>query len=193
MWLQNEIRNDYADCSSLLLSFLWTNFEYFFLGGGEDPYLKVNLCQILCQPNQSWYRLYFLSNSLLDESISDSISRPRHLAAWFEIKNRCAAPLCWKRNRFMGDLMIGNRKSRPPVTLTFLRLRVNDSSFTFFFLTCLLSPPLWNPRRCNWSRRIRPTRAGPTWRTQLRWCRKWCCRGCTWPAPGQTWCQTSDM
>ena len=25
----------------------------FLLGGGEDPYLKVNLCQILCQPNQS--------------------------------------------------------------------------------------------------------------------------------------------
>ena len=23
------------------------------LGGGEDPYLKVNLSQILCQPNQS--------------------------------------------------------------------------------------------------------------------------------------------
>ena len=98
MWLQNEIRNDYADCSSLLLSFLWINFEYLFFGGGEDPYLKVNLCQILCQPNQSWYRLYFLSNSLLDESISDSISHPRHLAAKVKTKNRCAAPLCWKRN-----------------------------------------------------------------------------------------------
>ena len=68
------------------------------LGGGEDPYLKVNLYQILCQPNQIWYRLYFLLNSLLDESISDSISHPRHLAAWVKIKNRCAAPLCWKRN-----------------------------------------------------------------------------------------------
>ena len=70
----------------------------FLLGGGEDPYMKINLYQILCQPNQIWYRLYFLLNSLPDESISDSISRPRHLAAWVKIKIRCAAPLCWKRN-----------------------------------------------------------------------------------------------
>ena len=62
------------------------------------PYLLMSLSDFLGEVNQFWYRTQFGSNSLLDDSISDSICCQRHLAAWDENKNRRAAPQCWKSN-----------------------------------------------------------------------------------------------
>ena len=67
----------------------------------------MSLYNFLGEVNQFWYRTQFGSNSLLDDSISDSICCQRHLAAWDENKNRRAAPQCWKGNKEAKNFQYG--------------------------------------------------------------------------------------
>ena len=46
------------------------------------------------------------------------------------------------------------------------------------------------PKCCNCDRRSRPLKGGPSGKRPPRWCRKWCCRGCTWLVPGRCGCRT---
>ena len=48
------------------------------------------------------------------------------------------------------------------------------------------------PTRCSCGRRSQRLIIGPTGKRPPKWCRKWCCRGCTPTTPGRCGCRTDD-